>query len=759
MRIISHNCHPRVDGHRKPLTGTITLAIAAMLAVSLALAGVGFYGAVTESDAVSVNRQARSAVHSMNASVDELALQQETVAIWDDAAAHLVSAKRNTRWIHENIGSWLYKIFGHDEVFILNGKDQAIYASTRGDAVSTERYAKLKPELETLVTNLRLSHLQHIGVHDRRDGERLHPNSTVRTTSRPSHESHIMLIGGRPAAASAMLIQPSTPNYVRPYGKWPILISIRYIDHDFLNQLGERQLIASPRFSRRPEGLTVEHSVPLRAEGGKVIGYLIWRPELPGTRIVWNLGPLNLFILLALAIFMAFLGRRLSKAANELAIAEAHSAHLAYHDSLTGLPNRAQFQRTLNEAIGERPQSELALVLLDVDEFKVINDTLGHDAGDAVLTVFAERLRHSVRQGDTVARLGGDEFALILPGMHREKLEAFSSALLERLREPLEHRGRKIHARASIGASSAGDSSDFQDILKHADLALYEAKSSGGSFRMYDPTMWSSMLIRQEMLIAAQAVLEGHFVRPYYQPKINLKTGAIVGFEALLRCCLPDQPAKGPEYLLAALEDSDLAVQLSDSMINGVITDISAWQTAGLSFGHVAVNVTSADLCQRDFAERLGAKLSRARIPPECLQVEITESVLLGRGIDRVERTLRDLVAQGIKLALDDFGTGFASLTHLKRFPIEIIKIDRSFVRDLQIDAEDGAIVDALIGLGKALRIEVVAEGIETAAQRDFLSALGCAVGQGFLFGRALPAEIIAEMLRRPSESIFLAAA
>ena len=181
-------------------------------------------------------------------------------------------------------------------------------------------------------------------------------------------------------------------------------------------------------------------------------------------------------------------------------------------------------------------------------------------------------------------------------------------------------------------------------------------------------------------------------------------------------------------------------MKISDRMIDRVIADVAVWRAAGLPFGHVAINAAVAELRRGDFAKRLLTKLSLAGIPPECVQVEVTESVLLGRAIDHIERTFIELAEQGIKLALDDFGTGFASLTHLKRFPIEILKIDRSFIRDLQIDAEDGAIVDALIGLGRALKIEVVAEGIETAAQCDFLRALGCAVGQGYLFGAAIPA-------------------
>ena len=739
------------SGRGRNFSVTIVVAICAMVAAALFIASVGVYSATHENDAVSVERQARTAQHAMETSVDELALQQETVAIWDDSISHVLADRRDMVWIHYNVGSWLNRIFGHDEVYILDGHGRPIYASVKGEPVPVKRYSDLAADFQPLIASIRNGAGGLNGRHDRRPGRKLAPNSTVRTTPRATHDSHLMLIGGRPAAASAMLMEPSTTNYVQPKGDWPVLVSVRYLDGGFLAELSARQLISAPRFSRSPALTSSEHLIQLKTEWGKPIGYLIWKPELPGTRIWWKLAPLNLLILIFLASFMAFLGRRLRNAAGELASAEAHAAHLAFHDSLTGLPNRALFQQRLEELTGgDEAAGGFALLLLDVDEFKLTNDTLGHDAGDAVLLAFAERLKQTTRWDDLVARLGGDEFAVLLMGKNSARqLESFAAKLLACLRQPIEHRGKPIHCRASIGVSSSADAGTAADLLKHADLALYEAKASGrGAFRLYDPTMWSGMLIRREMLSVAAAALEGNFITPYYQPKIHLQTGEIVGFEALLRCCIPGHEPKGPECVTAAFEDLTLAVQLSDRMIDRVVQDIAHWRAAGLPFGHVAINAALAELRRGDFAERLLAKLDHAGIPPGCIQVEVTESVLLGHSIEQIEHTFGELAKMGVRLALDDFGTGFASLTHLKRFPIEIIKIDRSFVRDLQIDAEDGAIVDALIGLGRALKIEVIAEGIETSAQRDFLAALGCNVGQGYLFGAALPADKIAAMLR-----------
>lgn len=749
----------RADGHRYVFSAAIILAIAATIIASLLLAGAGIYWATHASDAVSVERQARSAQHAMEMSVDELALQQETVAVWDLAAAALAVPRPSTSWIHENIGGWLYKMFKHDEVFVLDGLGRPLYASRDGEQVPLDRFASLGADFRKVLTGVR-GNGELAGRHDRRRA-RTGPNSSVRTTTRATHESHLMLLDGRPAAVSAMLIEQVTPGWARQRHPRPVLLSVRYLDAGLLAELSARQLIGSPRFSRVAAHSPAESVVPLRTERGSHIGYLAWRPELPGTRILWKLVPVNLLVLTVFASLMIFLGRRLHGAARELSTAEANAHHLAFHDSLTGLPNRALFQLKLDElTTGDGEQKRFALLLLDIDEFKQINDTLGHDSGDALLRAFADRLKLAIRPDDVVARLGGDEFAVLLMGMCRaDQINDFSARLLERLCEPIEHQGKLIHTRASIGVSRL-DGTGGDHILKHADLALYAAKASGrGAFRLYDPAMWSAMKRRGEMLSVATAALEGEFVQPFYQAKVDLKSGEMVGFEALLRCCLPNREPKAAGCIAAAFEDSTLAVKLSDRMVDGVIRDILKWQAADLAFGHVAINAGLPELRRGDFTERLLGKLRAAGIAPTRIQVEVTESVLLGPAIGQVEDAFRQLAEAGIKLALDDFGTGFASLTHLKRFPIEIIKIDQSFIRDLHIDAEDAAIVRAVVGLGRALKIEVVAEGIETAMQRDFLSALGCSAGQGYLFGSALPAAQIAELLLQRARLARLAVA
>ena len=720
-----------------------------MIAAATALSVVGIGSATHESDAVSVERQAKSAHHAIETSIDELALQQEAVAIWDDAAAHVVPERRDMTWIHDNIGSWLHRLFGHNEVFVLDGFDQPIYAASLGTQVPAQRYNVHGKDLAYLVDSVRGRDGGANGKHDRNPDRPLSADSSVRTTRRTTHDSHLMLVGGRPAVASAMLIQPSTEGYVAPVGKWPVLISVRYLDETFLAELSGRQLLTGARLSNAAQTARGEYAVPLRTEWGERIAFLIWRPELPGSKIASRLIPVSLFALAIVAMLVAFLSRRLRRAIDEAATAAREAEHLASHDPLTGLPNRTVLQERLDQLTspgrGSRP---FALMLLDIDEFKITNDTLGHDAGDALLKAVAKRLKSFARATDVVARLGGDEFGVLLLRTTDHQLERLAQKLLDMLSEPVQHEGKQIDCQASAGASVYTGKEDASEVLKQADLALYASKAAGrGTYRLYEPSMSSKMRVRQKMIGLARAALDGDFVEPFYQPKIDLRTGRVVGFEALLRCCPPGQPIYGPRRISAAFEDRVLAIQLTDRILSRVIADMVRWRAADLQFGHVALNAAAADLSRRDFAEQLVAQVIDADLSPADIQLEITESVLLGRSATHVRRTLEKLHEHGVKVALDDFGTGFASLSHLKEFPVDVIKIDRTFISNLLTDEHDAAIVHALVGLAAALGVEVVAEGVETAAQRDVLAALGCTTAQGHLFGRAAPPWAVADLL------------
>lgn len=415
----------------------------------------------------------------------------------------------------------------------------------------------------------------------------------------------------------------------------------------------------------------------------------------------------------------------------------------ATHDAMTQLPNRSLFQARLDQLTAEGDRADFALLLLDIDDFKQVNDTLGHDAGDALLTTVGERLRQAVRPEDFVARLGGDEFAIILEGVRSEAGATSAGAkILESLREPWIYAGRVDDCRVSIGASIAKmHGSHASELLKNADVALYAAKAQErGQLALFQPKMRADMQRRSSKISIARHALEERLIVPFYQPKVDLRNGGLIGFEALLRWRHPTHGIQLPSTIDAAFEDHELAQQLTDRILSQSLADMRRWLDARVNFGHVAVNVAAADFKQRDFAERLLKRLDSCSIPRSCLQVEVTETVFLGRGAEYVERALKTLSAGGIRIALDDFGTGYASLSHLKQFPVDIIKIDRSFLEEVHRDEHNAAIIRTVVSLGRSLDLDVVAEGVETAVQEDYLISQGCRFAQGYLYGKAMPA-------------------
>jgi diguanylate cyclase (GGDEF)-like protein/PAS domain S-box-containing protein len=425
----------------------------------------------------------------------------------------------------------------------------------------------------------------------------------------------------------------------------------------------------------------------------------------------------------------------------------------ATHDPLTQCPNRALFAMRLEQALADAREqgSSVCLIVFDIDRFKTLNDTLGHVAGDALLCEVARRLTRRVSDAATVARLGGDEFAIILPSLAGDAaLQETVERLLGDTGMPFVHDRREIEVSLSVGAAvSPNDGGDAEALLKSADLALYSAKAEGqGLIRAFKPEMRRAVERENMMLFEAREALNDDRIVPFYQPKISLQTGEIVGFEALLRWHHHRRGLQPPGALSAAFEDRQLAVQLTNVMLDRICADMARWRDQGIAFERIALNGTTEDFRRGDFVDRILGRLAHFGIPPQMLELEVTETVFLSRQAEEVERTLQALCAAGVSIALDDFGTGYASLTHLKQFPVDTIKIDRSFVSRLSSDAEeDAAIVGALIDLAKNLGIATVAEGVETSEQMALLRARGCDVGQGFLFGRAISAERVPRLM------------
>jgi len=424
---------------------------------------------------------------------------------------------------------------------------------------------------------------------------------------------------------------------------------------------------------------------------------------------------------------------------------------IATHDSITGLPNRHAFQIELDASV-ERAREKgeaLNLILIDLDNFKYVNDTLGHEAGDATLSAFADRLSKVIPSSATAARFGGDEFAVIVPRPATEASVDVSAAIQKALQAPFAIAGRSIILRTSIGVSIFPAHGEVaSDLVKNADMALYSAKALGRSnVRTFEPSLRSVLQREVLMLSQARAAVSNGWIEPHYQPKIELGTGQVVGFEALLRWRHPATGLQPPTSIASAFDDAELSGMIGEAMIETVLQDLRRWQASGVPVSKIAINASAAEFADRGYAEHLLSRLAVHGIDPSAIEVEITETALLSDRVDIVLSELMALRDAGVTVALDDFGTGFSSLSHLRQFPVDKLKVDRSFVAGIGENEGDGAIVEAVVRLGRALGMEIIAEGVEKREQAEFLTTIGCQTAQGFFYSPALPAEDVAAFI------------
>jgi diguanylate cyclase (GGDEF)-like protein/PAS domain S-box-containing protein len=441
--------------------------------------------------------------------------------------------------------------------------------------------------------------------------------------------------------------------------------------------------------------------------------------------------------------------------------AEAAIARLALEDSLTDLPNRVQFQRDLNDAISlaDRSGRLVGLMLLDLDNFKDVNDSLGHPAGDALLRQVAKRITSCLRQTDTVARLGGHEFAVI--GTHAESVDgiiALARRIADEIARPFVLDEGEVHTGTSIGITIyPHDKGNTDQLLRNADLALYQAKAVGrGSWQLYDRQMHDDMQSRRQLetdLRRALAEEEFHLV---YQPQIDARRGKIIGAEALLRWSHPTRGNVPPNEFIPIAEATRMIVPISNWVLETACRAARNWHETGLDEVSVAVNIPPLQFKQQNLVDQVRAVLEETEIRPELLELELTESVAMAAGDDAIH-ILKSLKKLGVKLAIDDFGTGYSSLNRLKQFPVDRLKIDQTFVRDIVEAWDDAAISAAVIRLGHVLNIKVIAEGVESPEQLKFLIAQGCDEMQGFLFSRPLPVDEFPSFAANYDPSLFIA--
>lgn len=731
---------------------SVVLPVLFVAVATLSLGAASILWAVNKSNDVSAERQLRVMERSIRAVVQELARQQEMVAIWDDAIVELGKSPIDFRWIDANIGVWLSRTFGQEEVYILNDRNEPINAVLDATRVSNHEFERVREGLSSLIAGIRggsgSPHKDHMAEN---------AGAPYLITGKAAHDAHMLELLGRPAAVSIMKIVPESDAVPYPHDREFLLVGIRYLDGTFIKQVSEQNLIEGLRFSVVNNPGSGEISVPIRSDVGDLIGYFTWKPELPGDRLLKVIAPATAVAAAIILLLLGALVRRLKQSMSalertvlELKASEAQAHHLAFHDVLTGLPNRALFEDRLNYAIARRQGGEqVAVMMLDLDRFKHINDTLGHPAGDSLIREFSIRLSKVVGGEDTITRLGGDEFAIVqvcTAGMAGP--DELCKKILAMVHEPYDLMGNQIFVGTSIGLVLAPDAgTDRSELLRKADIALYRAKAEGRNcYRTFTPEMDETVNTRriiEEELRIALATDEGLEVA--YQPQISVSGDTIVGVEALARWRHPTRGYIQPSQFIPVAEQTGLIVPLGEWILRRACLASRRWPDV-----FVSVNLSPVQFRSGDFAGHVISIVRECGADPRRIELEVTESVLLDEECGTAD-ALRVLRNAGFRIALDDFGTGYSSLGYLHRFEVDKIKIDRSFTQSLGQGTKAAAVIKAIVSLGHAMSLTVTAEGVETEIQKSFLHKAGCNEMQGYLFSKALSQEQITRLLSQSS--------
>ncbi|MBZ4690527.1 MAG: diguanylate cyclase [Cereibacter sp.] len=681
--------------------------------------------AVREVDADAFAHQRAFVERAVQTEAERIPVEQRASTHWDEAV--LRSRANDQDWMDDNLGLWMQDFYGHDRSYVLGPDDRPIYGAVDGRRLDPEIPLRLDGRLAELASRLRALIAETQAAEE-------DPAEAVAELSFGS----TVLLEGQPVLVSITPIMPDTDGVTQAAGEEYLHVAVQYLDDTLARRIGEADSLRDAAFVRQaPEG---EAKLALHDAGGAPLVWFTWTPDQPGLRLVQTMKPVvTLFGLFCLGLFVALVVR-LWFSARYLQRSEAEARYLASHDALAGLPNRMHFEERLADALpaARAGGARMALISVDLDHFKKVNDTLGHAAGDELIRQVSSRMLAQVRRSDTVARLGGDEFGIILIGMAEgEALATFCAGLVHLLSLPYQLQAGLVQVSASIGVATAEEVGGGVEALQRAaDAALYRAKLDGRSrFCIFTEAMDDGLRRRHEIERDLRlALAAGDQFDVHYQPILD-RDGSLFAAEALLRW--PGAPGGpvSPELFIAVAEESGMIEELG----LWVLREACAFAQQ-MALPKISVNVSAVQLRSARFTADVLAVLEDTGLPPERLELELTERCALDSGA-ATHRNLKDLRAAGVMIALDDFATGHSLLQYVRDFDIDVIKIDQSFVSRLgSVDGTD-QVVRALVDLGHAMGLEIIAEGVETEAQREALIGIGCHIFQGYLLGRPLSRE------------------
>jgi diguanylate cyclase (GGDEF)-like protein len=708
------------------LLSQIIIKSSIIVAIMAALLLIFVILAARDADRLAIDRQQHLIATVLEQNIRTIAHDQEAVTVWEDSVRQVRSRPLDLAWLDGNLGIWFNTYYEHDEVFVLDDHDRPIYAMQAGRRSDPQLYARqLGTRLAPLVVELRAK-LFHPAI-----SRHLGRNVTVGTAD-------VAMIGDHPAIVSVKPIISDSTQFLQVPGREYLHISIRYLDGKFAQDLARRYELDKAHFAMAPPQGSAAFGVPIRARSGETLGYFVWDPFRPGSAMFRRLLPTLLGALLLVFGVVILLMHRIGRSALQLTNAKVRAQHLAHHDPLTGLANRALFDNNLGAELDlvRLSGESLALLYIDLDHFKNVNDNLGHPTGDALIREVAQILKGCAANGDTVARLGGDEFAIVAVRANVvEGAEQLSRDIARALSRPLDLGHGEVLVRASIGIALAPhDAADAVELVRKADIALYDAKSTGrGRHSFFNEDMGECIRYRHEIERDLRTAVVQDNLTIVYQPYFDAMTRELTGFEALLRWNHPRLGAIWPEVFIPIAEECGLIEVMGEWVLEQACRAATSWAT------NISVNLSAIQLRNPALIERVFSILKRTRMAPSRLDLEITETSFLE--CDDICRAnighLRDI---GVRISLDDFGTGYSSFRHLHSLEVDRLKIDQTFISVIDPATGGSPVVQAIVDLARASGIKTTAEGVETPEQLQYLASIGCNTVQGYLLGRPMAA-------------------
>jgi len=715
--------------------GNLWLAAAGGMMALAAIAVVGIAILVARQvDSDSAESEVQTVRNGLAAYTSRVKQELQAFSRWDGTAPR-EAQENEAAWIHHHYGQRLRESSGNDQSYILNGSGSPVYAAINGKLVDSNVYEVIREKVAPIVSLVKDAYRFRKSNAAVRSGDAM-------PVSEPLSQVVFRRLDHRPALVGAVTVAPNNGRLSTAEAP-AIAVSVIFIDEEFVSDLARNYSAAE---------LALHNSPPPAGEVGVKIpfysantepAWLSWVPKKPGTAMLRQILP----GLVGLVLFFGFIGamvlHKARRVNEELSNSERRATELAFRDPLTGLGNRAQLIEILTESMGKlKPEEKLALLFIDIDGFKDINDTLGHHVGDELLTVAAWRLA-SIKNNLAAIRLGGDEFAVLLPLDDQDEIGVISRHILESLRQQTPAGDHVLTVSASIGVAIAPEhASDPETLLRRADIALYRARTEGrGTLRMFDPGYEDALHKRGQIERDLAGALTNEELVVRYQPQLSADGERMVGVEALVRWDHPQRGIVPPTEFVPTAEHSGLIVRLDEWVLRRACEEAAKWPDISL-----AVNLSPSNFHHSDMVARLVRVLEETNFNSRRLEIEITEGMLLN-ATPEVLGQLAEMRQMGIRIVLDDFGTGYSSLGYLRSFPVDKIKIDKSFVQNLGVTEESAAIIECVARLGRALGLTITAEGVETREQHRFVRAAGCHQLQGFLFSKAVSASKIKEML------------